>query len=113
MTIHIIDSNISRDQLKHIAKETFENMVKAVVDVEKGILAVGGELHVDANSELLKLGSRQADLWGINLYPDKTKSWIEYISLINIRPGAGNPSMTIRDPKLRKRIASIVEGLVD
>lgn len=60
--IHIINSNISRDQLKHIAKETFENMVKAVVDVEKEILAVGGELHVDANAELLKLGSRQADL---------------------------------------------------
>ncbi len=68
---------------------------------------------MDSNAELLKLGSRQADLWGINLYPDKTKSWIEYISLINIRPGAGNPSMTIRDPNLRKRIASIVEGLVD
>ena len=77
------------------------------------IMAVGGELHADANAALLERGSLQHDLWGINLYPDKAKNvWIEFIALINIRPAAGNRSMQIKDPGIRKHIEDIVNELV-
>ena len=95
-----------------IAKETFEVMVKAVVDVEKRIMAVGGELHADANAVLLEQGSRPQDLWGINLYPGKSSDWIEYIALINLKPAVGNRSMQIKDPALCKRIEEIVNSLI-
>ena len=89
-SIHVISARISKAELNEIAKETFETMVKAVVDVEKRIMAVGGELHADANAVLLEQGSHQQDLWGINLYPGKSKDWIEYTALINLRPAVGN-----------------------
>jgi hypothetical protein len=111
MSIYIVEKPISRAELKSIAKETFEVMVKAVVDVEKRIMAVGGELHSDANAELLECGSHQKDIWGINLYPQKKDS-IEYIAFINIRPAANNRSMAIQDPKIRKAIAKIVSNLI-
>ncbi|HYL15000.1 MAG TPA: DUF5674 family protein [Terriglobales bacterium] len=111
-SVHVITSSISKAELSEIAKETFEVMVKAVVDVEKRIMAVGGELHADANAVLLERGSRPQDLWGINLYPGKSSDWIEYIALINLKPAAGNRSMQIKDPALRKRIEEIVSSLI-
>ena len=38
-------------------------MVQLVVDVEKEIIAVSGELHADAKMELINLGSEQDNLW--------------------------------------------------
>jgi len=114
MSIHILTNKISRAELKTIAQETFEVMVKAVVDVEKGTLALGGELHADANAALLESGSEQKHLWGINLYPDKKlEDWIEYIALINIRPATGNRSMEIKDPHLRGKIQEIICTLIE
>jgi hypothetical protein len=114
MSIHILTSKISHAELKTIAQETFEVMVKGVVDVEKGILALGGELHADANAALLVNGSEQRDLWGINLYPDKKlEDWIEYTALINIRPATGNRSMEIKDRGLRSKIQEIVGALIE
>ncbi len=111
-SIHVITSSISKAELSDIAKETFETMVKAAVDIEKRIMAVGGELHADANAVLLEQGSRQQDLWGINLYPGKSNGWIEYTALINLRPAAGNRSMQLKDPAIRKRIEDIVNSLI-
>jgi hypothetical protein len=110
--IHVITEKISRTELKDIARETFEVMAKATVDIEQKIMAVGGELHADASAVLVERGSRAQDIWGINLYPEKTKDWIEFIALINIRPAAGNRSMQIKDPAIRERITEIVNGLV-
>ena len=74
-------------------------MVKYVVDVERGLIAIGGEMHVDGEQLLLESGSRQADLWGANYYPGRgTEGCIEYTSLINIRPSAGNRAMELLDP---------------
>src|SRR5713226_2731145 len=91
MSIHILTNKISRVELKTIAQESFEVMVKAVVDVEKGILALGGELHADANAALLARGSEQKHLWGINLYPDKKlEDWIALTSVEYVRVGQPN-----------------------
>ena len=88
-------------------------MVKAVVDVGRRIMAIGGELHADEEAILLEDGARQAALWGINLYPGATdEEWIEYDSMINVRPSQGNPSRDVQDAVVRQSIRQIVTSLV-
>ena len=110
MTIKIVSDSISMKELTALANETYKEMVKAVVDVQKGILAVGGELHADAESKLLDEGSAQEDLWGINIYLGKADNErIEYTSLINIRPRQGNRSLEVSDASLRSKIKAVVD----
>jgi len=109
----VIKVTISMKELKQIAKETFGNLVKAVVDIEKQILAVGGELHSDEEALLIEGGSNQHDLWGINLYPEiEGDDWIEFDSIINIRPSHGNLSCSVDNAQIRKKIIEIVNELV-
>lgn len=99
--------------VQQAAAESFGDMAKAVVDIGRGILALGGELHADAEEVLLKDGSRQEDLWGINLYPDRpVAGWIEYTSLINVRPKSGNRSVIISDEGLRAKVHAVVNRLI-
>lgn len=97
-----------------MAEERFGDLVKAVVDVERGVMAVDAELHSDQEAVLLDDGSSQADLWGINLYAADhgTDGWIEYDSMINVRPSQNNRSRSVEDPALRERIVAIVDSLV-
>lgn len=96
-----------------MAESQFGDMVKAVVDVARRIIAIGGELHSDDEAALLDDGSRQEDLWGINLYPgDDDADWIEFDSMINVRPSQGNRSRDVQDEKLRASIRDIVSELV-
>lgn len=112
MPIKIITSKISIDELRKLAHERFGDLVKAVVDVKLRIMAVGGELHSDQEAALIQNGSAQSDLWGINLYPDITgDDFIEFDSMINLRPAAGNKSRSVEDAKLREEINKIVYEL--
>src|SRR3989344_8264289 len=98
MDIKIVENKITLKELKKIAEEFYVTMVKGVVDIEKEIVVFGGEYHADANEIILENGSRQSDVWGFNLYFDRPlDSRIEYISLINIRPQAGNMEMEVQD----------------
>ncbi len=91
----------------------FSNMIKYVADVRKEIIALGGELHSDAEAVLLENGSNQADLWGANFFPDNPEvDAIEYTSLINIRPSVGNRSMEIKDPVIRNQVLKITKKLL-
>jgi hypothetical protein len=91
----------------------FEDMVKYVVDVERGVAAVGGELHADEEALLLEDGSRQDDVWGANYYPGLgSDDCIEYTSLINIRPAAGNRSMVIESEQVRARVRELTHALI-
>lgn len=113
MEIKIIKDKISREEIKELAQKTFGDMVKVVVDVERGIMAAGGEMHADCEQVLLDDGSKQGNLWGANIYPDKEQSeWIEYTSLINIRPAIGNRSLEIQDQTIREQIKGIIKKLV-
>ena len=88
-------------------------MVKYVVDVERGVVAIGGELHADAEQVLLEQGSRQADLWGANYYPGRGREGcIEFTALINIRPARGNPGMEVEDRAIRERIRVLTFALI-
>ncbi len=114
MTIEIIRRLISRAHLSSLAEAQFGDMVKAVVDVERRVMAIGGELHADEEAALLEDGSEQAHLWGINLYPtEKGVGWIEFDSMINVRPSQGNRSRNVEDSGLEDRIRQIVKALVE
>ena len=94
-----------------MAERQFGDMIKAVVDVSRGVMAIGGELHADDEAALLDDGSNQRDLWGINLYPgDDDEGWIEFDSMTNVRPSQGNRSRDVEDSSLRESIRSIVDG---
>ena len=110
----IVRDHIALVDLVTLAEGQFGDLVKAVVDVDRGIMAVGGELHADEEAALLDDGSRQAALWGINLYPADHghPHWIEFDSMINVRPSAGNRTRSVEDPAMRDRIVAIVVRLV-
>jgi hypothetical protein len=109
----IVRGPFSRADLQQLAEARFGDMVKAVVDVERGIMAVGGELHSDEEALLLEDGSTQRDLWGINLYPaERGEGWIEFDSMINVRPSQKNRSRGVDDERLRSVIRKVVDALV-
>jgi hypothetical protein len=111
--MQIIRSPVTRSELAAIAAGQFGDMVKGVVDVARGVMAIGAELHSDEEAALLDDGSRQADLWGINLYPAEAgDDWIEFDSMINVRPSTGNRSRGVDDSGLRDRIRGVVSRLV-
>lgn len=106
----IISDSISLTELRKMAAESFYQLVKAVVDVERATMAVDAELHSDLEAALLEQGSRQANLWGINIYPDKpVDSCVDFDSMINLRPSQGNKSRGVDDEGLRRRIIAVVE----
>lgn len=113
MKIEIIRTPISKEKLSKAAKELFGDFVKAVVDIQRNIMAIGGELHADEEQVLMEDGSRQEDVWGINLWVDKnTDDWIEFNSMINVRPSQGNRTRGIDDNGIKTKIRAIVEQLV-
>ena len=83
------------------------------MDVRLKLLALGGGLHADEEAALIGQGSAQQDLWGINIYPEKPRSvWIEFDSMINIRPRMGNRSRGVDDAGARQLIIEIVDSLI-
>lgn len=109
----IVSKSISKEQLQKIAQETFGHLIKTVIDVEKEIIIVGGELHSDEEAILLSRGSKQSNLWGINLYPEKSRAdWIEFDSMINLRPSQGNRSRKVDNPETRKKIIKVINKLI-
>ncbi len=111
--ILVLHDPIAPGDLLRLARETFVDMVKYVVDVEQGVIAIGGQLHADAEETLLEAGSRPGDLWGANyLLGRGSEDCIEYTSLINIRPARGNPGMEVQDPEIRERIRKLTASLL-
>jgi hypothetical protein len=111
--MNIVREKITLNKLKEIAQEDYVYMIKAVVDVEKEIMAVGGELHADEEAMLLDNGSEQKNLWGINInFEKKRNEWIEFDSLINVRPRIDNRSRGVENPEIREKIIKIVEKLI-
>jgi hypothetical protein len=109
----LVETSITLGDLRSMAEARFGDLVKAVVDVRRAIMVVDGELHSDEEALLLESGSEQASLWGINLYPDQPPSeWIEFDSMINIRPSQGNRSRGVDDPEIQAQIVAVVGSLV-
>jgi hypothetical protein len=107
------DKPVSMDELRAMARGRFGDMVKGVVDLRRGILLLDADLHADQEAALLAEGSAQADLWGINLYPDlEGAEWLEFDSMINLRPSFGNRSRGVDNAATREAIAALVERAV-
>lgn len=105
----IITDTLTLDELKEMAAALFGDLVKAVVDVDREFIAVDAELHSDLESLLLENGSRQKNLWGINLYPDmQGDKFIEFDSMINMRPSQGNRSRGVESGEISKKIIETV-----
>ncbi|MDQ6947901.1 MAG: DUF5674 family protein [Actinomycetota bacterium] len=113
--VALVTEPISLTRLAAMAADGFGDFVKAVVDIEQRVMTVGGDLHSDGESALLERGSRQSNLWGINLFPGQfgQDGWVEYASLINIRPGGGNRSRGVEDALTRQTVLAVVNELVD
>ncbi len=109
----IIDKKISIEELKTMSEKMFDSLVKAVVDIDKEIMVVDAELHADEEKLLLENKSKQESLWGINLYPDLSgEDFVEFDSMINLRPSQNNRSRGVDDKQIREKIISIVNKLV-
>lgn len=97
-----------------MAEKMYGTLVKADVDVVRNIIVIDMEMHADGEAYLLENGSAQTDIWGINLHPDDfgTINFIEFDSMINIRPRQHNPSRDVLDENTRSQIQVIINGAV-
>ena len=111
--IILVSESTNLAELKTLAQKRFGDMVKGVVDLEKGIMALGAELHADEEAFLLSKGCKQENLWGINLYVDlPMPEMLEYDSMINIRPRQNNRSRSVEDTLVREKIFALVNKMV-
>jgi hypothetical protein len=112
--MQIVREPIAIATLKQMTERMFGNLVKAVVDTERGIMAIDGEMHADEEALLLGDGSHQAGIWGINLHPGQfgTPDFIEFDSVINIRPSQGNRTRSVDDRAARGQVTAVVDRLV-
>lgn len=109
----VITKSISREELIRMSQRIFGGLVKAVVDVQKKIMVVDGAMHADEEKILLEQGSKQDEVWGINLYPEiEGDNFVEFDSMINVRPRLNNFSRSIESKYLQKKIINIVNKLV-
>ena len=109
----VVEEKISISELKEMASRMFGNLVKAAVDVERGILVVDADLHSDEETYLLNNGSKQENIWGINIYPNEDKEkMIEFDSMINLKPSFGNNSRGVEDKDIQKKITDIVNSKI-
>lgn len=108
--MRILNDTITINELLQIAKDGFGDLVKVVVDVDREIIAIDAELHSDLEALCLENGSRQNTLWGINYYPEmEGEDFIEFDSMINLRPSQDNLSRGVEDEGIRKKIIEISE----
>ena len=109
----IVKTSITLEELDTLAKSRFGHLIKAVVDIQLQIMVVDADLHADEEAELLAHGSKQGDLWGINIYPKLEGSeFIEFDSMINLRPSQNNLSRGVGDPQIQQKIIKVVNKLI-
>jgi hypothetical protein len=112
--MEIVKDKISIQKLGEMAEKMFGNLVKAMVDIEKKIIAVDAPMHADLLELLIeKENSEPKNLWGINLYPEKTdEDFIEFDSIMNLKPALENKSRYVESEEIREKIKKIVKKYV-
>lgn len=105
----ILKDSISLDEFKKMT-DLFGDMVKAVVDTDREIIAVDAELHSDLEALLLENGSNQKNVWGVNIYPELSgDDFVEFDLMINMKPSQGNKTRGVDDGLIREHILKIVD----
>ena len=112
--IRIIKEPVTRVELKEIAEERFGDLVKAVVDIEQEIMAVGGDLHIDCQMALVQeAGSKHWNVWGVNIKPLETgEDFIHFDSMINLKPDFNNRSRSIDNMEVRQKVTDVINQLI-
>ncbi|MDR1739281.1 MAG: DUF5674 family protein [Bacteroidales bacterium] len=107
-------NKISVAELWEMSNNMYDDLVKAVVDIERGLVVVDAGLHADEEAFLLESGSSQSGLWGINLYPNNygTDDFIEFDSMINIRPQQNNRSRSVENVEIQEQIRKLIARVV-
>jgi hypothetical protein len=96
-----------------MAAKMFGNLIKAVVDVNKELLVLDADLHSDEEAYLLEHGSKQDDIWGINIYPElPAADRVEFDSMINLRPAHGNNTRGVDSKGMQEKILNIVNSKI-
>jgi hypothetical protein len=108
--VHLLDMPATPAQLTDML-EAHGSFIKLAVDVERGVVAGGGDYHADCEEALLADGSEQEDVWGADWHPGSRD--VTFSALINVRPRQDNPSLNIRDRELRRRVEKVVRGIFD
>lgn len=105
---------ITRAELATMSEKMFGGLVKGVVDLERKVMLVDAEMHADQEAALLQEGSIQENLWGINFYPaEKGDDFLEFDSMINVRPRQNNRSRSVENPEVKEKIRTLVKTLVE
>ena len=111
--MRVLEKPVTINELKSIAENSFGDLVKAVVDVDRELVALDAELHSDLEALLMDDGSAQKSLWEINFYPDLTgEDLVEFDSMINMRPSQGNLSRGVEDENIRRKIIAVANKWV-
>ncbi|SRR5258706_11852516 len=109
----LVKSSVSLSELKEMSSKMFGGLVKAVVDIKKGIMVIDASMHADEEQFLIASGSKQDDLWGCNIYPDlKGEDFIDFDSMINLRPRLNNFSRSIEDENIRTKVTDVIKKLI-
>lgn len=112
--MRILDQPTTAEELKKVAAERFCDLVKAVVDVHRELVAIDAELHSDLEALLIQSGSEQRSLWGVNFYPDlHGDDFVEFDSIVNVRPSQGNKSLGVENEETRRKIIQVVNKWVN
>ena len=109
-----IVEKISLKELRYMAEHMFGELVKADVDIVERLVIIDMPMHYEGEEVLLEKGSKQNNIWGINLHPADygTDEFIEFDSMINIRPSQRNPSRDVLDEVTRQKISEIIAQVV-
>ena len=112
--MRIIHVHTPLSDVKATCHTTYQELIKAVIDIRLKVIALDAEMHADLEEVLLEQGSTQEDLWGFNMYPaGSATDMFEFTSFINIRPAQSNPSMEILDQSICETIRSITMELIN
>ena len=104
--IHVVTERATPQHMQEMLEE-LKTYIKLAVDIRRRLIAGGGASHADCEAALLENGSQQTDIWGADWFPASQE--VRFESLINIRPSAGNRSISIQDASLRAIIEAIVK----
>lgn len=104
--IIILNRKITPEEFEH-AREVYSDYIKTVIDIEKNILTVGCEYHIDCEEVLIKSGSKLENLFGGG-YRISTKE-VEYMAMSNYKPALGKTTYEIMDDEIRNKLKELTE----
>lgn len=114
MNIRILDKKINIDEVKKLAEHWYGTMIKGCVDVERGIVAIGGDYHIESSEFLTASDSKFEDVWGFNIrFEENPDGVLEFDSMVNIKPNFGNRSRGINNEEIIKKAREIIYKFIE